>query len=192
MRSKLLLLLGISFPLASMAEQQQSVYCPQNHGYINVGMTAAQVVSACGQPLSKRSGGRSVSQRIPVKQLLYTNLNTGSVYPTLNPIFDQWSLPSGSTGISLEVDIINQKVSSVRINGSNTNAMNLCGGTSIQIGADENSVYSACGNPAMVNNTYINQPVPASANPEVWVYQADQYQQPMSLTFVNGTLQSIN
>ncbi|AHE66422.1 DUF2845 domain-containing protein [Legionella oakridgensis] len=189
MKSTFLLLLGISFPLVSLADQ--SVYCPQNHGYINVGMTANQVIAACGQPLSKRTGGQSVTQRIPVKQLIYTNLNTGSVYPTLNPIFNQWSLPSGSTGISLEVDIVNQKVSSVRINGSSTNAMSLCGGTNIQIGDDENSVYSACGNPAMVNNTYINQPIPASANPEVWVYQVDQYQQPMSLTFVNGTLQSI-
>jgi len=183
-------MLGLSLlPLASVA---QSVYCPQNHGYINTGMTQAQVLSACGQPLSQQESNVPVTQRLPVKQLIYTELNKGSVYPGLNNIYDQWSLPSGSTGVSLEIDIINNKVSAVRINGSSTNAMSICGGVSVEVGADESQVYSACGNPDMVNDTFVNQAVPSNTKPQIWIYQVDKYQAPMSLTFVNGKLQSID
>ena len=171
----------------------QPIYCPQNAGYINIGMTQGQVISACGEPLSKQQPKTPVMQKIPVQELIYTALNTGSVYPGLNSAFyNQWSLPSGTTGIGLQIDVVNGKVNCVKINGSSTNAMSLCGGMSVQVGDDANKVYSACGSPSMVNNTYINQPIQSNSKPEVWIYQIDQYQSPLSLTFVNGKLQSIN
>jgi len=190
MSLKLLILLSLS--LTSLTAIADPFYCPQNQGYINLGMSEAQVVSACGQPLSKQESNVPVTVKVPVTQLIYTTLNQGSVYPGLNSVYDQWSLPSGSTGVSLEVDIINNKVSGVRINGSNTNAMSVCGGISVAVGADESQVYNACGNPQMINNSFINQPIPSNHKPEVWVYQVDKYQAPMSLTFVNGQLQSID
>ena len=190
MNIKLLALLGILLtPLPSSAD---AVYCPQNHGFINIGMTVAQVVSACGQPLAKHDSSAPVTQKVPVKQLIYTTLNPGSVYPGLNNIYDQWSLPSGSTGLPLEVDIINNKVSAFRLNSGKTNAMSVCGGVSVQVGADEDAVYSACGNPNMVNTTFINQVVRSNQKPQVWIYQVDRYHSPMSLTFVDGKLQSID
>jgi hypothetical protein len=191
MRVKLLTLLNISLLTCTQA-LAGPIYCPQKSGYIDVGMTEDQVISACGQPLTKQAPNVLVTQKVPVKQLIYTNLNTGSVYPGLNPAFyNQWSLPSGSTGIGLEVDIMNNKVSAVRINGSGTNAMSVCGGVSVQVGDDVGQVYSACGSPSMVNNTFVNQPIPSNSKPQVWIYQVDQYQAPISLTFVNGKLQSI-
>jgi hypothetical protein len=170
----------------------QSIYCPQKQGYINVGMSASQVVAACGQPLSRKITNQPPTQKIPVTQLIYTSLNQGSVYSGLNSIYNQWSLPSGSKGVSLEVDIINNKVSSVRLNGSGTNAATLCGGNNVQVGDDENRVYNACGNPSLVNNTFINQPIPTNSPPEVWIYQVDQFQPAITLTIVNGKLQSID
>ncbi|KTC65421.1 Protein of uncharacterised function (DUF2845) (plasmid) [Legionella adelaidensis] len=169
-----------------------SFYCPQHSAFINIGMTQDQVVAACGVPLSKQASNAPVTQRVPVKQLIYTTLNQGAVYPGLDNIYNMWSIPSGQTGVNVEVDIIDNKVANVRINGSSSNAVSLCGGTNIEIGSAENLVYQACGNPTMVNNTYINQPVPSNSKPEVWVYQVDQFHSPYSLTFVNGKLESID
>ena len=193
MRKCILMTLSVSL-LASMTALAGSLYCPQNSGYISTGMTEAQVLSACGPPLTKQASNAAVTQKVPVKQLLYTSLNTGSpAYPGLDSAFyNQWSLPSGSKGLGLEVDIVNDKVSAVSINGNQTNAMSVCGGTSIQVGANINQVYTACGSPTMINNSFINQAIPNNGKPEVWIYQVNQYQSPISLTFINGKLQSIN
>lgn len=179
--------------LATSVCTGQSFYCPQNHSYITEGMTQAQVLAACGEPLSKQQSNVPATQKVPVQQLVYPALNQGSVYPGLDPAFyTQWSLPSGTQGILLRVDVMNNKVSGFNINGSDTNAMSLCGGTTVNIGDNVSAVYNACGNPSLVNNTFINQPLPTNSKPEVWIYQIDQYQPPYSLTFVNGKLQSIN
>jgi hypothetical protein len=192
MKAKILLTLSVSL-LPFAADAAQSIYCPQNAGYINVGMTESEVIGACGQPLSKQKPMTPIMQKVPAKQLIYTALNTGSVYPGLNATYyQQWSMPSGTSGINLNIQIINNKVSGVSINGSSTNAMSVCSGVSIVAGDSVNKVYSACGSPSMVNNTFINQLLPPESTSEVWVYQVDQYQAPISLTFVDGKLQSIN
>ncbi len=192
MKSKILITFGFSL-FASASALAGSLYCPQNAGYITTGMTQDQVLAACGPPLAKQQSNAAVTEKIPVKQLLYTSINTGSFYPGLNSAYyNQWSLPSGSTGLGIEVDVVNDKVSAVNINGTATNAMSVCGGSSIQIGSSVNQVYAACGTPTMINNSFINQAIPNNSKPEVWIYQVNQYQSPISLTFINGKLQSIN
>lgn len=162
-------------------------YCPQNHGYINVGMTSEQVMSACGQPLTKEDASTPVMQQVPVLQLIYNSMGAPTAF------YGVWTLPVGvGTGAQLEVDVIDNKVRSVRLNGSSTNAFSICGGQSVQIGDPVGKVYGACGSPNLVNRTYINQPVPSNHKPEIWVYQPGEYQSPIRLTFVNGKLQSIN
>ncbi len=171
----------------------QQIYCPQNSSYINIGMTQDEVIAACGQPLSKQQANTPATVRIPVKQFIYTALNKGSVYPGLNSAFyEQWSLPSGTLGTSVEINVMNDKVSSVKINGSNTNAISICQGTNFEVGDNVSKVYRACGSPDMINDTFINQPIPSNSLPEVWTYQMNQYQSPINLTFVNGKLQSAN
>lgn len=214
MNRTLLIALGVSvFAANSVMADSQSVYCPQHSGYINVGMTQQQVIAACGQPISKLPSNAPVTQKVPVTQLIYTSLNTGSVYQGLNSVYyTQWSLPSGTTGINLRVNIINNKIASIDLGGHNENSINtentnvssvqisgaatdpssICSGGSFQVGDDVNKLYTACGSPSMVNNTYINQTIPSSSKPEVWTYQVNQYQSPINLTFVNGKLQSIN
>lgn len=187
----------ITFTLGTMLlpfclEAADSMYCPQNRGYINLGMTQDQVILACGQPSYKKQASNAVTQRVPVTQLIYTTLNRGAVFQGYNPVYQMWSLPSGSTGTSVQVDITNNKISSIKINGSSNNAMSLCGGTGIQLDDDMSAVYSACGAPDLVNHTYIDKPVPSDQKPEVWVYQVNQYQPPFTLTFVNGALQNID
>lgn len=201
MKHRLMVLSGIIlFPWTSWAGVQ-SLYCPQNHGYINIGMTQDQVVAACGQPLSKQQSSQPVTQKIPVKQLLYNNQGATKAF------YGVWALPMGNSsqglqpfggsggpdgGAQLQVNIINDKVSSVTLNGSSTNGFSICNSTQINIGDPANKVYGACGSPTLINNSYINQAIPSATKPEIWVYQPGQYQSPVSLTFVDGKLQSID
>ena len=180
--------------LANLCLADNSVYCPQHQAYISYGMNAAQVMAACGPPTYKRQSNNAVVKTTPMTQLIYSNLNQGaggSVYQGFDSVYNEWSLPSGSTGINLQIDIVNNKVYNMTLNGSTTNAISVCGGQSIQIGADANTVYNACGNPSISNQTFIKQPVTSNEKPEVWVYQME-YRQPMRLIFINGVLQAIN
>lgn len=200
MNKYVLAILGmIFFPAVSWSAQ--SIYCPQNSGYINVGMSQAQVVGACGQPLSKQATDQPVMQQVPVLQLIYNHMGAAQSF------YGVWSLPlgistapraqgfggnAGSLGATLEVDVVNNKIDSIRLNSSDTNAFSICNGVSLKVGDPVGSVYGACGTPTVVNKTYINVPVPSKTKPEIWIYQVDQYQSPISLTFVDGKLQSID
>lgn len=176
-------------------------YCPQNHGFIKIGMSPEEVEAACGPPLSKQESNKPVMQQIPMLQLFYNNQGTPSSY------YGVWALPTGvGTGQRLEVDVINNKVSAIRLNGENINASSItsnidtnmgntndttvCSGE-FKIGDPVQKVYNACGDPPIVNNTFVNQPILSNRKPVIWIYQPSEYEQQISLTFVNGHLQSI-
>lgn len=185
---------GLMILATCVANAATSFYCPQNHGYINAGMTQDQVISACGQPNSRQTDNNPVLQQIPVTQLIYSTLNQGPTvdfYPGIAPLYEMWSLPSGSTGVNLQVNLINNHVTQITMNQAHVNALSVCSGGSFQVGDDLNAVYKACGSPSLVNNTYINQPIPKSQNPQAWTYIVNS-QTTITLTFINGILQSIN
>lgn len=161
-------------------------FCPQNHGYIKIGMSPQEVMAACGQPVAKEESNKPVLQKIPVTQLMFNNKGTDSAF------YGVWNIPTGSGGTSLQVDIVDKKVKSVKVNNQDSNAFSICQGTSIQVGDPVGKVYNNCGSPTLVNSTFINQVVPTAKKPEVWIYELSPYQPPVSLTFVNGKLQSIN
>lgn len=176
-----------------------SFYCPQNHGYINVGMTQDQVVSACGQPISKQQSNRPVMQQVPMQQLYFKDQGAPTAF------YGVWKLPIGQSnyshvqpfgasngGVMLQVNVINNQVVGVNINGSSTNAFSICRGRNIKVGDPVNLVYGACGSPSLVNNSFVNRPIPSNSPPQVWIYQPGEYQPPLSLTFIDGKLQSIN
>lgn len=169
-------------------------YCAKNHAYIEVGMDPYQVISACGKPTIIKASGNAVVQQIPVTQLIYTTINKGAVffYPGIDRVYTLFSLPSGSVGNSVEVNVINNQISSIKVNGSNTNAFDACKTGKIQIGDSLSSVYNACGAPDNINNTYVNRPIPKKEKPQVWIYESQNYQPGFTLTFVNGILQSIH
>jgi len=177
-------LLTAALPCSLFAAQ--SLYCPQNHAYIHIGMTTNEVIAACGQPLGKQESNQPIFQKIPVQQLIYNNKGTDTVF------YGVWNLPTGNGGATLEVDIVDKVVKGVKMNGTDNKAFSICGGVSIQIGDPIGKVFGACGSPSIVNNTYVNQIVPTAKKPENWLYQPGQYQPPVSLTFVDGKLQSIN
>jgi len=184
---KLKLVMSLVFaliPLCLFADQ--SFYCPQNHRYINVGMTPDQVIAACGQPISQQDSNQPLLQKIPVQQLIYNNKGTDTAF------FGVWNIPTGSGGAQLQIDIVDNKVKAINLNGSNNNALSICGNANIEIGDPVGKVYGACGSPALVNNTYVNQFIQTTQKPQIWIYQPGEYQPNISLTFVNGKLQSIN
>ncbi|MDF1757063.1 MAG: DUF2845 domain-containing protein [Legionellaceae bacterium] len=186
--------INILFVISTIAHADDNFYCARNHAYIEVGMTKYQVMSACGKPSMIKASGNAVVRQIPVTQVMYTSLNKGAVffYPGIDPLYTMFSLPSGSVGNTVEIDIIKNQVSSIKINGTSSNALSVCKDGTVQIGDDLTKVYNACGPPDNINNTYVNKSLPKSVKPEVWEYQSANYQPGFTLTFVNGILQSIN
>lgn len=171
-----------------------ATYCPEGHSYIQVGMTESQVIAACGQPISKTKSNQQVTNQVPVTQLIYTSTIPNQPYPGIaSTTLAPWSLPTGINNLySIQFNIENNKVKSILVNNSGTNAMNICDGNSVKIGDPESNVYATCGAPDQTNKTYINEPIPGNNNTEVWIYQIDQYQPSIRLTFVNGSLESID
>lgn len=178
-----------------------SYYCSQNNGYINPGMSQDAVIAACGQPISKQISHTPLMKKVPVTQFIYNNKGSS------NSFYGPWNVAMGnmnkevsqplnsgpsSAGVQLQIDVADDKILSVSINGGKTNAVSLCGGASITVGDAAGNVTNACGKPSMTNHTYIEVPIQSDTKPEIWTYQADEYQAPVSLTFVDGQLQSIN
>lgn len=186
MNTRIILMIGIiGFSGSVLADN--SFFCPQNHKFIQTGMSMAQVLDACGPPLSRQQSAVPATTKVEVKQLMFNREASPKAF------YGVWQIPVGvNSGGDLEVDVINDKVSEIRVNGSSENAFSFCNGTSIQIGDPVASVYNSCGNPSMTNSTFVYQPIESNEAPEIWIYQATQYQAPISLTFVNGNLQSIN
>lgn len=170
----------------SLFADTQSLYCPQNHAYINVGMTQDEVIAACGQPASQQDSNQPVTEKVPVTQLIYNNMGSGTAF------YGVWNVSTGTSGSKLEFDIVDKKVKSLRLNGSDTNAASICSGNSVQVGDPIEKVYYSCGSPSLTNNTYINEVVPSAQKPQIWIYQPGQYQPSVTLTFVDGRLKSIN
>ena len=162
------------------------MYCPQKQGYIKIGMTTAQVVSACGQPLSKKKMNRPATEKVPMQQLFYNHDGHSTAF------YGVWKINTGHSSNNLEVDVIDEKVVTIKLNGGNANVLSMCAGQAIQPGDPVSMVYDSCGNPSRINQTYINKAIQSNTKPESWTYQSSAYQAPFSLTFVNGKLQSIN
>src|SRR5688500_13313665 len=105
----------------------QSYYCPQNHAYITLGMTANEVIAACGQPASQQDSNQPLTQRIPVQQLIYNNQGSSSAF------YGVWNIQTGNGGAQMEFDVVNNLVKGIKINGGDSNASTLCSGPGIQM-----------------------------------------------------------
>jgi hypothetical protein len=180
------------FPAVTWAVPK--TYCPNGHGFIQAGMSQSDVLSACGQPNNKTLSSKPATEKVPVQQLIYTTLNPTNQYPGLtNAFYKQWSLPEGSNDtFNLVVDVMENKITAIRLNGNNSNRMSMCTNSAFQVGDEVSKVYAACGSPETINATFKNVVIPSKNRPEVWTYQVDQYQPSFRLTFVNGRLESID
>lgn len=190
MYHKALAVLLLFFAQVAFSEQAP-FYCPQKHGYIRIGMTEKEVLSACGEPISKEKSKSTAVEQVPVTQLIYSTLNPDPVYRGYELIYNTWSLPIGSYGNSLEVNIIDGKIASIRLNGNDSNAASVCGNRSFAVGDLADTVYSACGSPSLTNRTFINRPLKNKSKPVVWTYYIDRYNPSFKLIFIDGVLTAI-
>ena len=171
----------------STSAQATPVYCPNKSGYIQVGMSADQVLAACGNPTSHTEMNTQAMQNLPIKQILFNNQGSSSAF------YGVWNLSTSSTGTaSLEVDIVNNAVYALKLNGSTINSTSLCQGQTINVQDPEVKVYNLCGTPSSINNTFITVPVPSQTKPQQWFYQSSPYQPSLRLLIVDGKLISIN
>lgn len=181
-------------PLSASAAD--SLYCPQRYGTITLGMSSQQVIAACGQPLSKAPSNKPIYRTIPMTQYIFNNEGTpvASVAPgtSSNTYYGLWTNPDNLSGVTLQINAIDNKIHSIQINGSAENAATICGGISLAAGDPIGKALSACGPALMVNKTFVKQEILSEQPPEVWIYQMGQYQPAVSLTFIAGKLQSIN
>lgn len=181
--------------ISSMTQAADSLYCPTHSAQINIGMTSAQVISACGEPKSKKTSNQPMTQKVPMTQLMYnTVLSSGAftTYSNLANTYHTYNLPTNQGSVSYEIDIINNKVSAIKMNGAGTNALSICGGMAIQKGDPVAKVYNSCGSPNIVNNSYNDETIQSENPPEIWTYQFTPYQAPVNITIVEGILRAIN
>jgi hypothetical protein len=184
-------MLSLFFIATSSFAEQKPFYCPQKHGYARIGMTESEVLAACGQPSLKEKSNQAAVEQVPVTQLIYTTLNPDPVYRGYKLVYRMWSLPIGASGSSLEVDIINKKITAIRFNGESTNASSVCNNRSFAVGDLADMVFTACGNPSHVNRTFINRKIKSKSKPVTWIYNADPYQPTFRLIFLDGKLRAI-
>jgi hypothetical protein len=165
--------------------QTTSAYCPANHRYITLGMSITEVVMACGEPTHKETDHQPYARKIPVLQLTYKAQGSSKAF------YGVWTIPVGVyVGATLHVDIVDNKVYSVRVDGGDNKAFSICGGVPLVIGDPVSKVYANCGNPSVINDTYITKQDGPATYPEIWTY-AVQYQPSLRLTFVRGKLEFI-
>lgn len=196
-KQNLLVMMSLGLLCSSSATfAADSVYCPQKSGYVRVGMTMQEVLSACGDPAVKQTADTFATQKVRVQQYIFDQHNKSKAF------YGVWALPIGhsnyseaefngtaSGGVSLEVTAYQDKVLSISYNGQNVQGFDTCGGD-IRIGTNMGEVYSLCGEPSQENSTFIEVPIQSKSRPEIWTYQPN-YQPSVRMTFVDGRLFTI-
>ena len=99
-----------------------------------------------------------------------------------------WTLPTGlNQGSTLAVTIVDNKIKSVSLDGGSDRAVSICNGAALEVGDPVSKVYSVCGNPSIINNTYTVEATAGNSLPDVWTYASD-YQPTLKLIFVDDHL----
>jgi len=172
-----------------------ALFCPAQFKNITTGMTEEEVLAACGAPLSKQESNLPVQRKVPITQFYYNNQGApGAVVPPVTPSSNYYGLydnPQDIRGNMLQVDIVDNKVYGIAMDGTAQNAFSICNGSMVQIGDPVGKVYGACGAPLLTNKTFIIENLVDEPKPQIWIYQFNQFDVPARLTFVNGKLQSI-
>jgi hypothetical protein len=202
---KFLKLMPLIFSTAGFA--LDNLYCPHGSGMIRIGMNIAEVSQLCGIPANTVSNTRIV-QNIPITRLSYNNFYKGPVYYwNLKKVYQIFSVPSSSNNTTLTIDIYQGKVKTIALNGmgaQSTTACNYQGNTQfsagskspsnnsvISVGDTQDAIFSACGSPDTIDDTFIQMPISKNDKPEMWTYQFDTYSPKYKLIFIQGVLQSI-
>jgi hypothetical protein len=173
MKKNILILIATTlFPSLSFA-----FFCPTNFNQIEFGMSIAEVTLACGAPDSQKEYVKE-NDNIPQEwsYFLTQTVNMGG----------SSRHAQGTLKTSFTFDDKGKAVN-ISVNGIGVGASTICG-SSIQLGADKETVRNICGNPAFVNKQT------TAANPNLqpdWKMMEFTYSSAtpkVTLVFENGRL----
>lgn len=169
-------------------------YCTQNNQYINVGMTIPEVLQACGKPQEVKTSKKMGTTRIMMTQMVFTiatnitRVYSGTVTPGIQS--GAFNVNTGPTATAV-VNVVDGKIKSISLNGTNTESISLCGGSPFGVGDDAQLSVDSCGDPSSINDTYMTVSTGQPVQIESWKYQPDNYQPPFTLIFADGVLNKI-
>lgn len=170
-------------------------YCTENNEYINVGMNVMDVRQACGTPQSVQKSQRMGTRKVPVAQLTFNiaTATTGSYAGTFTPGIQSSNFQVNTGPLTtLIVEVSNNKITDISLNGQSAQSVSICGGGSFGVGDPPASAINSCGSPVSENDTYKNVSTGQEQQVETWTYQPADYQPAFQLIFVDGALSQIN
>lgn len=174
MKSKLIFLIPLLFSTSSLANV---FYCPNNHQYIQIGDTQAQVQAACGNPSHTTSRTRRDTQPVVVQTWIFNH-----------DIYLQRELRKPEFGIQLKNNI----VSGITVSGHVVSGTTLCDNVhSIKIGDPIAKVSALCGEPFHISHSEEPE-VKGVKSVVIWRYDFGPYQKPATLEFEDGLLIAID
>jgi hypothetical protein len=162
-----------------------------SNGWIEQGMSQQQVIAACGQPDSTAEIDKT-NNRLDATQ--YWNYQGQSVQ--LVPQ-SSWPAPTpygaakaNNTANALVVEINNNVVSSLAVNGKLVSSGSCPNGGSVRVGDSANRVMSSCGTATQVSYQYQKN---NSASPPItqWTYQLHGGRS-LTIQFQQGVVSELN
>ena len=179
------------FSLCTLSLPAFAYYCSTQHGngFIDIGNTMEQVVSACGEPNQKSDP--SVYQDSKMVTTQYWIYDNTQAYRT-NVLAIEETRVVNRDAPTLVVEVTDGIVTNITQGGDETQS-GYCAarGNTVQIGNSIDALNSTCGTPTAVN---IQQRQATQTPPQekvIWTYQWDSYTQPLHLEFLNGKLKNI-
>lgn len=142
-----------------------ALFCPNNFNSINIGDSQAQIEQVCGKADSQSS--KEVSpEGLPQEWGYFV------------------SPPDSQYNLKVTVAFDKDKVINISVNGASMNTTSICNGASISVGDSLQSIKSACGKPAYVNQSQAQQQATEKTKITELKYGAT------TLVFENGKLKS--
>src|SRR3990167_6343443 len=116
--------------------------CPSTNQYVATGDTLGQVMMICGQP-TKIIEPKTNNESEQVTQLLYQR----------TAVKQNKLLANDMRQYQLDIQISNNKIVGILVNGQSVQSTNSCYNTTIKIGDPIQNVLQYCGKPFLVTQT---------------------------------------
>ena len=146
-----------------------AMLCPNNFNEINIGDTLDHVKEQCGPPDTEKTVDGQAN--IPQEWVYFIQVaadNTATLRTT--------------------VAFANGKVSNLSANGTSLASTTICAGNTVSIGDTEESVKTACGKPALINQGNLTPAAVAALTPKI--VDVTYGSPAVTLEFVNGVLKT--
>jgi hypothetical protein len=118
-----------------------AMLCPNNFNEITVGQTMEQIKQQCGPPDSEKSSDSKSD--LPQEWNYYVQVS-----------------PTDQATLKTTIAFNKGKVTNMSVNGIGVSTTAICGGNNISVGDTEDSIKTACGKPAFINQGNVNGGTP--------------------------------